>query len=135
MDRRVDVADLRSEDKVNKSPESSCSRSSKSQGDGLWAQSLMGRAADGEGGASTCSAPQGVTGMMGHEDRGRRGTRLLPDAAEEVSAHAVAMPTTQSHANTRQAGPSRAEPRPAAHAVTSLLGGDRDRLAGPQTKG
>lgn len=46
-------------------------------------------------------------GMNGLDDKGRRGRkegRFLADAAEKVSAHAVAMPTTQSHANTAQAG-------------------------------
>lgn len=101
--------------------------------------------------------PQRVTGVMsggmnGHEDKGRReGGRFLSDAAGKVSAHAVAMPTTHSHANTRQAGghaheaqPGWTEPRPTrqrslAHAVTSLLGEETETtvrmLAGPQTKG
>lgn len=68
--------------------------------------------------------------------------RLLADAAEKVSAHAVAMPTTQSHANTAQAGgevtcsrPSRAElsrtgpvHSRVAHAVTSLLGEETETM-------
>lgn len=90
--------------------------------------------------------------MNGHEDKGRReGGRFLSDAAEEVSAHAVAMTTTQSHANkaggeVTHSRPSPAEPghtgpvhRSAAHAVTSLLGEETETrvrmLAGAQTKG